>query len=98
MRFLIDVVPFGIPDTPPQKQQNRLKGIHSGSARGQIAALERRLCSGSIPDADRSHGRGRTRSQRRKAYFAAEGISTSKRYRRCPSMHRSSTVAESWSC
>jgi glycosyltransferase involved in cell wall biosynthesis len=30
VRALIDVVPFGIPDIPPQKQQNRLKGIHPG--------------------------------------------------------------------
>jgi GT2 family glycosyltransferase/glycosyltransferase involved in cell wall biosynthesis len=30
LRTLIDVVPFGIPDLPPQKQQTRLKGIHPG--------------------------------------------------------------------
>jgi GT2 family glycosyltransferase/glycosyltransferase involved in cell wall biosynthesis len=30
LRNLIDVVPFGMPSLPPQKQRNVLKGVHSG--------------------------------------------------------------------
>lgn len=39
LRALIDVVPFGIPATPPQKERQVLKGIHPGIAEDDLLLL-----------------------------------------------------------
>ncbi len=39
LRALIDVVPFGIPASPPQKRRPVLKGVHPGIARDDVLLL-----------------------------------------------------------